>query len=98
MAQKFLDKVTKLSTLDKNTLNKLYKAVITAVQYDAFQYDGEAFHLLEGVIRKNKKGEYIFTPNSHLQALLDKADVPALLKIEESRFVDFIKLALSEIQ
>lgn len=96
MAQKFSEKILGLSTLDKEDLLKLYSAVLQAAQYDAFVSDGQSFRLLEGTVRKHKSGAYIFTPNPNLKSLLDGKNLPKLLKIEESRFAAYIRLALAK--
>lgn len=97
MAEKFIDRVVNLSGLEKQELNKFYKAVLKAVQYDCFQHDQKGFHLLEGTVRVTPKGNYIFTPSEHMKTLLDGADYPSLLKLEENRFLELIKLALTEV-
>ena len=96
MAVKFSAQLLKLMKEDKEALNTFYRAVLKAVQYDASQYDGKAFHLLEGTVRKANNGKYVFTPNEHLQSMLETANYPALLKLEESRFLDLLSLALQE--
>ena len=92
MAEKFIDRVVNLSGLEKQELNKFYKAVLKAVQHDQ-----KGFHLLEGTVRVTPKGNYIFTPSEHMKTLLDGADYPSLLKLEENRFLELIKLALTEV-
>lgn len=92
----FTAQVLKLAKEDKDTLNMVYRAVLRAVQYDAAQYDGNAFHLLEGTVRKTKSGVYVFTPNKHLEEMLKSNTYPALLKVEESRFLDLLSLAMKE--
>ena len=96
MAVKFSAQLLKLLKDDKDALNTFYRAVLKAVQYDASQYDGKAFHLLEGTVRKANNGKYVFTPNQHLEQMLQTMDYPALLKIEESRFLDLLTFALQE--
>lgn len=96
MGQKFSEKVLGLSTLDKEDLLKVYSAVLQAAQYDAFVSDGQSFRLLEGSVRKHKSGVYIFTPNQNLKSLLEGKNLPKLLKIEESRFAAYIRLALAK--
>ena len=96
MAVKFSAQLLKLLKDDKESLNTFYRAVLKAVQYDASQYDGKAFHLLEGTVRKANNGKYVFTPNPHLASMLESCSYPALLKIEESRFLDLLTLALKE--
>ena len=91
----YLDKVLTFSSMDRTELNKLYRAILKASQYQAFVTEGESFNLLEGSVRRNQKGEYIFTPNEHLEEMLHKKGLPALLKIEENRFLELVKLALS---
>lgn len=90
----YLDKVLSFTTTDKVEINKLYRAMLKASQYQAFTTNGEAFCLLEGSVRRNEAGEYIFTPNAHLEEMLSKKGLPALLKIEENRFLELVKLAL----
>lgn len=94
--QQYLDKVLTFTSTDRLELNKLYRAMLRASQYQAFTTNGEAFCLLEGSVRRNEKGEYIFTPNEHLEEMLNKKGLPALLKIEENRFLELVKLALLE--
>ena len=96
MAQKFSEKILGLSTLDKEDLLRLYSAVLQAAQYDAFVSDGQSFRLLEGIVRKHKSGAYIFIPNQSLKSLLEGKNLPKLLKIEESRFAAYIRLALDK--
>ncbi len=96
MAQKFSEKILGLSTLDKEDLLRLYSAVLQAAQYDAFVSDGQSFRLLEGIVRKHKSGAYIFIPNQSLKSLLEGKNLPKLLKIEESRFAAYVRLALDK--
>lgn len=93
----FSDKVISFSGEDRALLNKFYKAVLRAVQYSAFQNEGNGFQLLEGTVRKTKNGNYIFIPDANLRAMLEKQKVPALLKLEENRLVELIKKALEEL-
>lgn len=96
MGQKFSEKILGLSTLDKEDLLKVYSAVLQAAQYDAFVSDGQSFRLLEGLVRKHKSGVYIFIPNQALKSMLEGKNLPKLLKIEESRFAAYIRLALDK--
>ena len=95
--QTYIEKVVAFSGEDKIQLNKFYRAVLKATQYFAFQSEGQEFYLLEGKVKKTSKGRYIFTPNAHLAEMLEKKGCPALLKLEESRFIELVKLALSDL-
>lgn len=92
------EKIVALSAVDRNNINKIYKAVLKAAQYEAFQTDNQSFQLLEGKVKMNERGEYIFTPDKNLRAYLEKSELPSLLKVEEDRFIELIKLALLEVQ
>lgn len=96
MGQKFSEKILGLSALDKEDLLRLYSAVLQAAQYDAFVSDGQSFRLLEGLVRKHKSGVYIFVPNQALKSMLEGKNLPKLLKIEESRFAAYVRLALDK--
>lgn len=96
--QGYKDKLTTLTSLEQKAINKFYRAALYAAQYTAFQTNGEAFQLLEGTVRKDSKGRWIFKPNKHMQAFLENANYPELLKMEESRFADLIKISLEEIK
>ena len=101
MEQKFVDRVMKDLKLSKpitdgkEMLARVYTAVLRAVQYEERQNDGKAFHLLEGTVRKYK-GVYIFTPNKQLKHLFETQEKPYMLKIQESRFLELLKMALTE--
>lgn len=90
----YIERVERTSALDRTQLNKLYTATLQAAQYEAFASEGREFHLLEGKVKQLESGQYIFIPNKHLRALLEKSDYPALLKAEETRFTDLIRMAM----
>lgn len=92
--KQYIDKVINFSRKSKEEVNRFYKAVLRAVQYDAHQTQNEKFHLLEGTVTQIKPGVYIFKPNKHLEALLQTSDYPVMLKMEENRFADYLKMAL----
>lgn len=96
MSTGYKDRLIALSGVESSQINRFYRAALYASQYTAYQTSGDAFQLLEGEVRKNKAGQYIFKPNKHLATLLETKNYPELLKIEESRFVELIRIALSE--
>ncbi len=98
MLGNFKENFLKLTKQSQNQINTLLNASLRATQYDAFEHNCEQFHLLEGTVKKNEKGEYIFTPCDVLQKLLDKADYPLILKQEEDRFMQLIQLVLKDIK
>ena len=92
----FTDKLAQLMAGDRETLNKFYRAVLTAAQYDAFAHDGEKFRILEGTLRKTPKGNYQFFPNEQFKNMLENQKNPKVLRIEEGRLLELIKLALKQ--
>lgn len=94
----YKERILALSKLEVTQLQSLLVAALKATQYSAFENGGAKFSLLEGVINKDEKGQYIFTPSNALRGLLSKWDYPILLQQEESRFIQLLTLALQEIQ
>lgn len=92
----FTDKLIQWAGGDREAVNRLYRAVMAAVQYDAFAHEGEKFRLLEGTVKKTSNGKYQFFPNEHFKSMLETGKVPKTLKIEEGRLLELIKLALKQ--
>lgn len=94
----YKETILSLSKVEENQLLSFVKASLKASQYSAYQHDKKKFKLLEGVVRLDEQGRYIFTPSKAMQQLLDGAEYPQLLKAEESRFLQLLSLALKELQ
>ena len=92
----FTDKLIQWAGGDRELVNRFYRAVLAAAQYDAFAHDGEKFRILEGTVRKTPKGNYQFFPNEHFKSMLETNIVPKTLKIAEGRLLELIKLALKQ--
>ena len=90
------DKTVSYIVHQKSDFVNMRPAVLQAAQYDAFVSDGQSFRLLEGLVRKHKSGVYIFVPNQALKSMLEGKNLPKLLKIEESRFAAYVRLALDK--
>lgn len=80
----------KNSRLSESQLCKLTRAVLLSVQQDLFATEGKAFHLLEGIVRVQEDGTYLFTPNNCLKKLIEEQEYPTVLKIEEMRLLKWV--------
>ena len=98
MASKYKEDILTISKLEATQLDCLIRAALKATQYSAFEHEGKAFRLLEGTVRMNDQGQYIFTPTETLAKLLETKDASLIYKREESRFMQLIALALKEIR
>ena len=92
----FTDKLIQWAEGDKELLNKFYRAVLSAAQYDAFSHEGEKFRLLEGTVKRTPSGKYQFFPSEQFKSMLETNKVPRALRIEEGRLLELIKLALAQ--
>ena len=86
----------KNSRLTETELLRLLKAVLLAVQQDLAATNGKAFHLLEGIVRANEDGTYIFTPSPFLEKLIKGKGYPEVLKIEELKLLNWIVALLED--
>lgn len=85
----------KHSRLTEIELLKLMRAALFSVQQDLVDTDGKSFHLLEGTVKLQEDGKYIFTPSKFLADLITKRQYPEVLKIEEMKLLKWI-VALME--
>ena len=101
MAGTFSDKVLNFLKEDRAALKKVATAVGQAIRQEIAENKKagkQSFHVMEGTVYKHKNGRYEFIPNKTLQAILDGDSLVApILQVEESRFLELLKLSMYEL-
>ncbi|MCM1322999.1 MAG: hypothetical protein NC218_02335 [Acetobacter sp.] len=101
MANQFMEKVLGfLKPEDKRALDRLVQAIGRAIKQEIAENKKtgkRSFHLLEGTVFQHNNGKYEFIPSKSLYAMLQGDPTAVILKTEESRFLELLRLALAEL-
>ncbi len=101
MANTFTEKVLNFLKEDRTAFKKVTTAIGQAIKQEVAENKKSgkpSFHILEGTVYRHDNGRYEFIPSNTMKEILEGDSlISPILVVEESRFLELLRLSMYEL-